>query len=296
MSFCVFIDVDRTVIDEEGNLREGAVNSIAEIKAAGCSITLWSSAGSDYAQDFARRQGITHLFEAFCAKPDLAIDDEPERLAGFQIVDSNNTDWRSIRSLVVQAKQNDERHENKLPKFIEEMANENDYESVQIAKLVWSQREKFIRWPNRRHLFMPGVIRPVGTARKDCYTYSPKQISELIEAGVIRPKQKPRVWSNDPAIHSYLVAGGDRPTRSNSNWGWSIHHIYDGKFPAKSGVKPTHAAYHPDYFTEAAGLVAVHPVADALASHLPYFAWLLRFEAFCRFDRFDPDGIFATNP
>ena len=295
MSFCVFIDVDRTVIDGEGKLREGAVKSIDEIKAAGCSLTLWSSAGADYAQDVARRHRIDHVFEAFCAKPDLAIDDEPKRLADFQIIDSGEMEWKSIRAAVIEAKRIDDGIGHRLPKFIQEMAIGSNDVCLPIAKLVWSQREKFIRWPKRRHLFMAGTIRPVGAARKDCYAYSPKQISQLIEAGVIRPGQKPRVWSNDPAIHSYQVAGGDRPIRSNSNWGWSIHHIYDGKFPAKPGIKSTHAAYHPDYFTEAAGLVAVHPVADALASHLPYFAWLLRFEAYCRFDGFDPDGVFATN-
>lgn len=296
MSFCVFIDVDRTVIDGEGNLREGAANSIDEIKAAGCSLTLWSSAGANYAQDVARRHEIAHMFEAFCAKPDLAIDDEPERLAEFQIVDSSEVDWRSILASVIKAKRIDDGIGNRLPGFIEEMVIGNDDVCLPIAKLVWSQRDKFVRWPKRRHLFMPGAIRPVGAARKDCYEYSPKQISQLIEAGVIKPTQKPRVWSNDPAIHSYLVAGGERPTRSNSNWGWSIHHIYDGKFPAKPGLESTHAAYHPDYFTEAAGLVAVHPVADALATHVPHFAWLLRYEAYCRFDGFDPDGVFGANP
>jgi hypothetical protein len=47
-------------------------------------------------------------------------------------------------------------------------------------------------------------------------------------------------------------------------------------------------------FTHSAGLVAVHPLADALADEVPYFAWLLRSEAFRRF-RFDPDGVFASS-
>ena len=45
-------------------------------------------------------------------------------------------------------------------------------------------------------------------------------------------------------------------------------------------------------FTEAAGLVAAHPFADALADEVPYFAWLLRAEAYQRFG-FDPDAVFG---
>ncbi len=48
-----------------------------------------------------------------------------------------------------------------------------------------------------------------------------------------------------------------------------------------------------DDFTEAAGLVAIHPVADALADDLAYCAWLLRHEAYLRFG-FDPDRVFGT--
>ena len=73
---------------------------------------------------------------------------------------------------------------------------------------------------------------------------------------------------------------------------WSIHHVYDGKFPAP-GRRTTHAVKEGRYFTEAAGLVAIHPIADVLADEVPYFAWLLRREAFERFG-FDPDDVFTS--
>jgi hypothetical protein len=73
-----------------------------------------------------------------------------------------------------------------------------------------------------------------------------------------------------------------------------VHHIYDGLHPAPGRRESVRAVTSGDYFTEAAGLVAVHPVADALASEVPSFAWFLREEAFRRFG-FDPDGVFGPD-
>jgi len=41
-----------------------------------------------------------------------------------------------------------------------------------------------------------------------------------------------------------------------------------------------------------AGLVAIHPVAEALKDEYFYFAWLLRHEAFLRF-KYDPDAVLS---
>jgi hypothetical protein len=41
-----------------------------------------------------------------------------------------------------------------------------------------------------------------------------------------------------------------------------------------------------------AGLVAVHPVAEAPKDDCFHSAWLLRYEAFLRFD-YDPDAVFS---
>jgi hypothetical protein len=48
------------------------------------------------------------------------------------------------------------------------------------------------------------------------------------------------------------------------------------------------------YFTQSAGLVAIHPVADALADEFAVFAWRLRAEAFLRFG-YDPEGAFSAS-
>jgi hypothetical protein len=98
--------------------------------------------------------------------------------------------------------------------------------------------------------------------------------------------------SNGPAIMDFLLSGGKRPLRRSPGRQWSVHHIYDGKFPAPGRLITAHAVKDKRLFTHSAGLVAVHPLADALADEVPYFAWLLRLEAYKRF-RFDPDRVFA---
>ncbi len=49
---------------------------------------------------------------------------------------------------------------------------------------------------------------------------------------------------------------------------------------------------NPECATQAAGLVAIHPVAEALKDEYSCFAWLLRREAFLRFG-YDPDMVFC---
>ena len=49
---------------------------------------------------------------------------------------------------------------------------------------------------------------------------------------------------------------------------------------------------NPQCATQAAGLVAVHRVAEALKDEYFYFAWLLRHEAYLRFG-YDPDTVFC---
>ena len=78
--------------------------------------------------------------------------------------------------------------------------------------------------------------------------------------------------------YAYLFAGGERPNRRESNHEWTIHHIYDGKFALESGKPSVRAVNHGDHFSHSAGVVAIHPIADALADE--YF--LLRLDAEAR--------------
>ena len=173
-----------------------------------------------------------------------------------------------------------------LPKFILEMAN-LDNSLNRIANEVWSNKDRFIRWSTRSLLFWAGLVRHPDGRRKDCYKFSPKRKALLKRANLEEDAR-----NNGPAILAFRLAGGDRPTRVDfPRHHWSIHHIYDGRFPAKDGKSVLHASRDGEHFTQAAGLVALHPLADGLVGDCSFFAWLLRYEAFIRFN-YDPDGVF----
>jgi hypothetical protein len=150
-----------------------------------------------------------------------------------------------------------------------------------VADDVWNQRELYVRWPQRAGCFWPGCTRQI-----KYHVYTAAQVALLRAAGIALDTR-----SNGPAIMAYLSAGGERPARETPGRKWSIHHVYDGKFPAPGRTTTVRAVNDGRYFTEAAGLVAVHPIADTLADEVPYFAWWLRREAFNKFG-FDPDGGF----
>lgn len=174
----------------------------------------------------------------------------------------------------------------KLPEFILAMGMP-DNSLNRIANEVWSEKDLYVRWPKRSLLFWTGLVRHHDGRKKDCYEYSVKHLDRLKRAGIEKDAR-----NNGPAINAFQLAGGERPIRNDfPRHHWSIHHIYDGRFPSKRGVKTLHATRDGNHFTQAAGLVALHPLADGLAGDCNYFAWLLRHEAFLRFN-YDPDGVF----
>jgi hypothetical protein len=102
-------------------------------------------------------------------------------------------------------------------------------------------------------------------------------------------------WTREatgPAIAAFLYAGGERPCRVGSRNCWSIHHLYSGKFPYVGRTETLHAVKHGDHFTNSAGLIAAHPVLDAMCDEYPCIAWYLRARAFERFG-YDPDQVFT---
>lgn len=73
----VFVDVDLTLVDPNGQLMDGAREALQELKAAGCHLFLWSTVGADYCRKVAAAHGLTEMFEGFTAKPDIVVDDMP---------------------------------------------------------------------------------------------------------------------------------------------------------------------------------------------------------------------------
>jgi hypothetical protein len=149
-----------------------------------------------------------------------------------------------------------------------------------VADEVWGRRAHYIRWPARARLLWPGCVRTR-------YHRIPDRIKEEARSKGIQVDSR----SNGPAIMSFLLAGGKRPRRSNGQ-GWHVDHIYDGKFPWATRNRSLHAVKSGKHFTQAAGLVAIHPIAEALKDEYHHFAWLLRREAHLRFG-YDPDAVFC---
>ncbi len=151
-----------------------------------------------------------------------------------------------------------------------------------IINEVWERRADYIKWPTKARLLWPGCVRVK-------YHRIPDRIKEEAKSREVLVDSR----SNGPAIMSFLLAGGKRPRRSNGQ-GWHVDHIYDKKFPWPTKGRSLHTVKNGKHFTQSAGLVAIHPIAEALKDEYFYFAWLLRYEAFHRFS-YDPDVVFSKS-
>jgi hypothetical protein len=170
--------------------------------------------------------------------------------------------------------------------FDKKLSRELDALGVAEMKImldVWRKRRYFIKWPKQRRLLLDGTI------RKNYHEYPASIVAEHKKAGI---PGTPDRRSNGPAIEAYLLAGGKRPSKSDGK-GWDIHHLYNGQFPANGSGKTLYAVQEGKHFTQAAGLVAIHPIAHACAHEYFWFSWQLRREAHERF-RYDPDCVFSA--
>lgn len=121
-----------------------------------------------------------------------------------------------------------------------------------VQRIVVDHLDDFVKWPSERLLLWRGKV------RKANFTYPPVILKELKNRRI-----STRTFSNDPAIASFLLAGGERPRRGHKNQRWHIHHLYLGLKTAER--RPgLHAVKDGNHFTQSAGLVAIHPIADAL--------------------------------
>ena len=73
----VYIDVQQTVIDANGQLFDGVAEALGRLKTAGFRLYLWSSEGGYYAWETAEKHGLVYLFDGFLGKPDIIVDDMP---------------------------------------------------------------------------------------------------------------------------------------------------------------------------------------------------------------------------
>jgi phosphoglycolate phosphatase-like HAD superfamily hydrolase len=100
----VCIDVDLTLIDEEGELMPGVVEALEALRKFPCELTLWSAAGAEYARSVAARHKVEYLFAGIAGKPDLAIDDDPQSLVlNKLIVKQPASQWNELLPQTLQA-------------------------------------------------------------------------------------------------------------------------------------------------------------------------------------------------
>ena len=57
----VCIDVDLTLIDEDGELLPGAIEALNKLRAVPCELTLWSACGAEYAKSVAARHKLEKI-------------------------------------------------------------------------------------------------------------------------------------------------------------------------------------------------------------------------------------------
>lgn len=164
--------------------------------------------------------------------------------------------------------------------FESELAAVEGATERKLLRLLVSDINHFVRMPKRARLLLPRRVR-------DKYHSYPRSIKEEAKAAGVGLDGR----TNGPAVAAYRLAGGTRPPRFGSKNSWSIHHIYSGKFPYVDRTDTLHAVKAGAHFTQSAGLVAVHPLADQACDEYPFFAWLLRARAYKRFG-YDPDKVF----
>jgi len=75
----VYIDVDDTLVRSAGTKTMPVPSMVEHVKAlagSGAELYCWSTAGTGYARDTARRLGIEQSFVGFLPKPNVVIDDQ----------------------------------------------------------------------------------------------------------------------------------------------------------------------------------------------------------------------------
>lgn len=113
--------------------------------------------------------------------------------------------------------------------------------------------------------------------------YAKKRLQqELTERGITSLERCPV----DPDRFSFRFADGFILP------GWHFHHIYDGTSPLGRGKKTLNARHHGLHFTQTAGMVAIHPIVEALYDYFPCIKRTLRARSFKEF-RYDPDRYFS---
>src|ERR1700749_1629917 len=98
----IFVDVDMTLVDANGNMFSGAGEALNKLKAKGCHLFLWSTNGAEYSLKTATRIGLAGMFEGFAAKPEIIIDDMPATALNPFVFDVNKeSSWTLLADKII---------------------------------------------------------------------------------------------------------------------------------------------------------------------------------------------------
>ncbi|HEY6348838.1 MAG TPA: hypothetical protein VI636_05450 [Candidatus Angelobacter sp.] len=158
-----------------------------------------------------------------------------------------------------------------------------------VAQYAGTHWQDFVRFAEKPLLLWQGCDRVAPEGKKQRYHTYPEQIKAIAKRLYVKLDTRP----NGPARASFEIAGGERPERAGSTNDWTAHHLYSGKFPYIGRSKTTHAVKLGNHFTQSAGVITAHPIADALCDEYPFFTWLLRALSYQKFS-YDPDGVFSN--
>jgi len=165
----------------------------------------------------------------------------------------------------------------------EELKNLQNKNEREIISIIIKNLDDFVKFPKE------AILMWAGCNRSDKYHKYPEELkTKLKDEGIKSLDGR----TNGPAVVAYLFAKGERPQRYGSKNKWSIHHIYSGKFPYVNCNNTLHAKKDGLHFTQSAGLIAIHPVADQMCDEYPLFSWYLRAIAYKKFG-YDPDEVFS---
>ena len=168
----------------------------------------------------------------------------------------------------------------------------NDVEPECLKEIflsIYHDYDELCQFSQTALLLIEGCDRRPEEGKKMKYHRYPEYIKQVAKEKGIGLDSRP----NGPAIAAFELAGGMRPQRYGSNNKWHIHHLYSGKFPYFGKSETVHAAKNGLHFTQSAGLIAVHPVLDALCDESPAFTWFLRHLSWKKFG-YDPDNVFSS--
>jgi len=174
--------------------------------------------------------------------------------------------------------------------LLSEIESLKDSIEKSIVIQVCKNLERFIMFPKRPLLLWKDCNRIPEKGKKQKIHCYPMEFDEIFKQINTSKDTRP----NGPAVAAFLYAGGVRPQRFGSNNQWSIHHVYSGKFPYLNKLLTLHAQKDGFHFTQSAGLVAIHPIADQMVDEYPFFTWYLRAKIYQMF-KYDPDGAFNMN-